>query len=712
MSLNAIASSALSALLTNTAALRVVSNNVGNMNTDGYARRVVNEQAQTAAGQLTGVSIADVQRVVDKFLTQEALSAKGSSSQYSAQNVIFNQLNGLLGSPGDNTALTARLDNIFSALGNAALAPTSSTSQQSVLAALQGMASTITSTYNSVVGLQSQVDQQVSSAVGTVNSLIKQIYTFNQQIQTAVAAGDTASGLLDQRDVAVKNLSQYMDIRTADKANGQTIISTGDGISLVGDSYAQLSYAGGASNGTYGSISLQTIAPATGQNIGNAQPLDSHLQSGQIKGLIDMRDGALSDMLQELGSLSRQTALAFNAQSNANTAFPPPSSLDGRNTGLLSSDALNFTGKTTVAVTDSTGALVSRIDVDFGAGTLSVDGGASTSIGSTVGSFATALNTALGANGSASFTNGALSISANGGDGIAVQDDPSATTARGGVGFSQFFGLNDVFHTSVPSVLTTGFAATDSSGLAAGGQMDFALKGPNGEIAKKASVTITAGMSMGDVITAMNTAFNGAASFALGSDGALTMTPASNYKNYQLNVTTDSTERGSTGMGFTQIFGLGVSQGAAPASGFAVSPALVTSPARLPLGQTSITASTVAGDTIITHGDARGALALQNVGSTPIAFAKVGGLGAQNVSLSDYAAGFYQDVATRSQAVSDNATAQSNRLVEAQGRQASVSGVNLDEELSNMVMYQQAYAAGARLLQTVGQLYDTLLQIQ
>ena len=76
MSLNAIASSALSALLTNTAALRVVSNNVGNMNTDGYARRVVNEQAQTAAGQLTGVSIADVQRVVDKFLTQEALSAK------------------------------------------------------------------------------------------------------------------------------------------------------------------------------------------------------------------------------------------------------------------------------------------------------------------------------------------------------------------------------------------------------------------------------------------------------------------------------------------------------------------------------------------------------------------------------------------------------------------------------------------------------------
>ena len=52
-------------------------------------------------------------------------------------------------------------------------------------------------------------------------------------------------------------------------------------------------------------------------------------------------------------------------------------SLTGRDTGLLSGDALNFTGKTTLAVTDSSGNLVSRIDVDFDAGTISVDGGAS-----------------------------------------------------------------------------------------------------------------------------------------------------------------------------------------------------------------------------------------------------------------------------------------------------------------------------------------------
>ena len=49
---------------------------------------------------------------------------------------------------------------------------------------------------------------------------------------------------------------------------------------------------------------------------------------------------------------------------------------------------------------------------------------------------------------------------------------------------------------------------------------------------------------------------------------------------------------------------------------------------------------------------------------------------------------------------------------EAQSRQSSNSGVNLDEELTNLTTYQQAYSAGARILTVVDQLYSTLLQIQ
>jgi flagellar hook-associated protein 1 FlgK len=62
--------------------------------------------------------------------------------------------------------------------------------------------------------------------------------------------------------------------------------------------------------------------------------------------------------------------------------------------------------------------------------------------------------------------------------------------------------------------------------------------------------------------------------------------------------------------------------------------------------------------------------------------------------------------------VTQNQTTQDDRLQEAQSRMADNSGVSLDEELTNLTTYQQAYSAGARMLTVVDQLYQTLLQIQ
>lgn len=712
MSLNGILSSALSALQTNQAALRTVSNNIANINTDGYTRRVVNQEAQVSGNQLTGVDISEIQRVADQFLNQEVLTAQATSSQYGVENDTYSQLNGFLGKPGDGSALTSQLDNVFSALGSASLAATSSTNQQAVLGQFQSLADTISNLSGSLSNLQNTVDQQVTSSIGSVNTLIKKIYDLNSQISTANAGGDTSTGLLDQRDQALQQLSQQIGLRTADGPNGQLVVSTQDGVQLVGDTYTQLSYSGGNSNGTFGSIMLDNINPATGQSIGQPMTLDPHLGSGKLKGLIDMRDGPLSQLQQELGNFARQTAVAFNTQHNANAAFPPPTTLSGRDTGLLSSDALNFTGKTTIAVADSSGNLVSRIDVDFSAGTLSVDGGAATAFGGTVGGFVSALNTALGANGTASFSNGQLSIAATGSNGIVTQDDATTPASRAGSGFSQFFGLNDLFRTASPSILATGLSAGDAGGFAAGGKMSFSLKGPDGQIAKTATVTVAAGDTIGNIVSNLNTAFGGAMTFSLASDGSLSATPSSSYSNYSLNVTQDTTTRGSTATSFTQLFGLGITQRSAAAQGFTVNSDITASPSRLSFAQASITGATVAGDSIVTSGDSRGLLALQNVSSTKQSFAKAGGMAAQSASLSDYAGGFYQDVATRSQTAQTNNTAQTDRLTEAKSRQSSVSGVNLDEEMSNMMIYQQAYSASARILQTVQTLYDTLLQVQ
>ncbi|MEJ0041212.1 MAG: flagellar basal body rod C-terminal domain-containing protein [Rhizomicrobium sp.] len=621
-------------------------------------------------------------------------------------------MNGIFGQPGDATSLTAQLSNLSAALGQAALAPTSSANQVGTLNSLQSLASTISSLSSQVSGLRGQVDQQVAATVTGANALIKQVYDLNMQIKTAQSGGDTASALLDQRDTALQSLSQFVGIRTVPLDDGRVSVMTNDGVSLVGDSYAQLSYSPGANNGTYGSIAVQDINPASGQPISPPQNFEPHLDSGKLKGLLDMRDGTLADLGQEIGNLARTTALAYNAQHNANTAFPPPASLTGRNTGLTATDALNFSGKTTIAVADANGTMVSRIDVDFDARTISVNGAPATSFANTVGGFATALDTALGANGSASFANGVLGISASGGNGIVTQDDATSPADRGGSGFAQFFGLNDLFRSAAPSILSTGLSAGDASGFAAGSQISLQLKGPNGAVAKTATVTLTAGMTMGNVVTALNTAMGGAATFTLNPDGSIGETQSTNLANYALNVTNDTTVRGNTGMSFSQLFGIGTNQTALAASGFSVNAQIAAAPQRLAFATAQITSSTVVGNAIVGHGDNSGAVALQNVGSATQSFAKAGDMAAQTGAISDYAAAFYQDVATRGSAATANQTAQDDRFQEAQSRQSANSGVNLDEELTNMMTYQQAYSAGARMLSVVQQLYDTLLQIQ
>ena len=249
---------------------------------------------------------------------------------------------------------------------------------------------------------------------------------------------------------------------------------------------------------------------------------------------------------------------------------------------------------------------------------------------------------------------------------------------------------------------------TDSSGLAAGSKISIQLKGASGDVVKAASVTIAAGMSVDDVVSALNTAMGGAATFTLNTDGSITTAPSSSFPGYQVQVGSDTTQCGTTGMSFTELFGIGTNQMAQQAASFSINPAIASAPERLAFGQADLSAS----GPIVGSDDSSGLLALQNLEGAQQTFAAAGSLRRQVSSLGSYAGAIYQDIATRGADVTANKTSQDDRLNEAQSRQASLSGVNLDEELSNMMTYQRAYSAGARMLTVVDQLYQTLLQIQ
>ncbi|HET7269324.1 MAG TPA: flagellar hook-associated protein FlgK [Oleiagrimonas sp.] len=101
-------------------------------------------------------------------------------------------------------------------------------------------------------------------------------------------------------------------------------------------------------------------------------------------------------------------------------------------------------------------------------------------------------------------------------------------------------------------------------------------------------------------------------------------------------------------------------------------------------------------------GDNSNALAL---GKT----ADLGVLGGGTVSAGDAYASLVAGTGTMGAQAKMNLDAQTSLYQQAQQSQQSVAGVNLDEEASNLIRYQQSYQASAQVIATANTLFDTLI---
>ncbi len=714
MTVGSILGNALSALYVNQEALKITSDNIANVNTPGYTRKVADLSPQVLAGQTVGVELSQVRRVVDQFFITESLKAASDFAQYDVQSRYYDQLQSIFGSPDQQLSLSARLNKALTSLADLSLDVTSSVRRDDALNDLQSLADTFNFLSSQIQNLRSDIDRRIGQNTTSLNNLFEQAHSLNAQIEHTLATGGDATGLQDERDRVFQQISEFMDVRTIDTSGGAVHLATQDGFVLVGHMYAELTYQPQNSftvSTLPTGISAMMVNPLSGERVPPATAIDSRINSGEMHGLLEMRDGILPTLQMEIGNLAGAIVDEMNAIHNDNVAFPAPNALTGRNTGLLSTDSLGFTGQTTLAITAADGSLVSRIDIDFDAGTLSVDGGGIVALGGTIGSMITAIDTALGANGSASFVNGVLSVqAANSTNGIAFAQDAADPSDRGGRGFSHFFGLNDIMTATSPSHFDTGLTGTDAHGFTPGETITFQMRNADGSVTPPFTYTV-AGATLNDILTDLNdpvTGYGSYMSFALDANGAITATPNASYGDYAVFVTDDTTSRGATAMTMSGLFGWGDSAVMDRANNVGLTPRIASNNNEFALAKLDLQGA-VTGDIVVSASDNRGALDLQSLATKTLQVDAVGTLGSASVTLSEYSA-----------LVLSNASSEAARLDalkadtltlkdEIEGRRDSVQGVNMDEELANMMVYQQSYNAAARLITTARELFDALL---
>src|ERR1700760_2892400 len=304
-SLSGSMSIALSALLNNQEALDVTSNNIANQNTQGYTRQRVNfsESATVQLGSFqfgTGAQIDNIQSVRNQVLdfrintetqTQSALDAFLQPLQQIQSS--FNEASG--------TGLQSSISGFFNSLSQLSTDPNSIPLRQSTLTAGQNLTSAFNTTANNLNTLRASTDQQIPTIVQQVNTLAQSVAQLNIRISQSQAQGQNTGALEDQRQQIIQQMSQLINISMIQGSDGSIGISTALGAALV-------------VGGQEFNIQAATNA-STGQNaiISSAgQDLTSHIDGGQLGGLLRVRDQSIPTLTKQLDTLANGIATAVN----------------------------------------------------------------------------------------------------------------------------------------------------------------------------------------------------------------------------------------------------------------------------------------------------------------------------------------------------------------------------------------------------------------
>ncbi len=305
-------STAISGLLAFQRALATTSNNITNVNTDGYSRQVVSLSTRTpqAIGNGyvgKGVDVVGINRVYDNFLLNQVNDRTSSTEQFSAFSAIATQIDSTFGD--SEFGLAPALENFFNSLQDVANNPTSTPARQVLLSEASSLSSRFQTLNKQVEDLRSGVNKQLDATSASLNGLATSIADLNRSIISAqgAAGGGQPNDLLDQRDVLVRQLAELTDVTTLPQTDGSLNVYIGTGQSLVlGVTASKITTTRNQFDTLDVEYSLVTGSTTT--------PISDQLSGGKIGGLLDVKRNLLDTTQDALGRVAIGLANTFNAQ--------------------------------------------------------------------------------------------------------------------------------------------------------------------------------------------------------------------------------------------------------------------------------------------------------------------------------------------------------------------------------------------------------------
>ncbi len=351
-------------------ALDVIGNNIANAATEGFHRQRIDLTPAYASQSGTamiggGVDVAGVGRMINTLLEDEILRQQSSQEQVSRELITMKTIESAFGELStESGGLNAAIDNFFNALQELSVYPDDSIWQYKALTAAETMASQFRTLGDFLTTMESQIQLEAENTVEQINTLTTQIAELNDNIERMEIGGNQVSNLRDQRDQRIAELSKLISVQTVSRENGVVDVIAGGIPVVMGTSTIELE------------VGLND-AGKLGFGVAGTDNYNTDLQGGQLGGLLSLKNELVSNVHNDLNDLASsliQQVNQYHLQGvGAQGSFDELTGWAMTSQNLADFEPPVTDGKIYIRVTNTDTGEISReeIDVDASTDTLS-----------------------------------------------------------------------------------------------------------------------------------------------------------------------------------------------------------------------------------------------------------------------------------------------------------------------------------------------------
>jgi len=344
-------------------AFDVIGNNIANAATDGYHRQRINLNPAytTQAGSILiggGVDVTGATRLIDSLLEQEIYCQRSSLQQISQELTTLKTAENAFGELSAGSSLSKAIDEYFNALQDLSAHPSEIVWQNQAVTVGQNLADNFKTLGEFLNRLENRIILEAENTIEQINTLINQIAELNNKIEGIEIVEGQANSLRDQRDQRIAELAELIRVETHNREHGVVDVIIA-GIPVVSGALATELEVGLNENQNLG------ISPIGSTNY------NTNIQGGRLGGLLSLKNELIYGFHDDLDDLAKtiiQIVNQYHVQGvGSQGSFTELTGWKMTSENLADIEPPVTDGKIYIRVTDTSTGEITRHDIDIDA---------------------------------------------------------------------------------------------------------------------------------------------------------------------------------------------------------------------------------------------------------------------------------------------------------------------------------------------------------